>query len=97
MVGLFSTASKESQIGIDLVQIRDCTLDTTEISPYFARFSEQVVFQGDRFDLFQLRRDNEADWKLLWDEIEIVDEEYPTITLNLVLSTLSTRKDWIGN
>jgi hypothetical protein len=38
----------------------------------------------------------QLDWKLLWDEIEIVGEEYPIITLTLVLSTLSTRKEWIG-
>ena len=37
----------------------------------------------------------QLDWKLLWDEIEIVGEKYPTITLKLVLSTLSTRKEWI--
>ena len=37
----------------------------------------------------------QLDWKLLWDEIEIVGEGYPTITLKLVLSTLSTRKVWI--
>lgn len=38
----------------------------------------------------------QLEWKLLWDEIEIVGEKHPTITLKLVLSTLSTRKEWIG-
>ena len=38
----------------------------------------------------------QLDWKLLWDEIEIVSEKHPTITLRLVMSTLSTRKEWIG-
>jgi MSHA biogenesis protein MshJ len=37
----------------------------------------------------------QLDWKLLWDEIEVIGEEYPTITPKLVLSTLSTRKEWI--
>ena len=37
----------------------------------------------------------QLDWKLIWDEIEVIGEEYPIITLKLVLSTLSTRKEWI--
>ena len=37
----------------------------------------------------------QLDWKLLCDEIEIVGEEYTSITLKLVLSTLLTRKEWI--
>jgi hypothetical protein len=35
------------------------------------------------------------DWKLLWDESELLSEEHPTIILRLVMSTLSTRKQWI--
>ena len=37
----------------------------------------------------------QLDWKLLRDEIEVLGEEYPAITLKLVLSTLSKRKEWI--
>jgi hypothetical protein len=37
----------------------------------------------------------QLDWKLLWNEIEIHGEEYPAIMLKLVMSTLSTRKEWI--
>ena len=36
------------------------------------------------------------DWKLIWDEIEIVGSEYPRITVKVVISTLSTRKEWVG-
>jgi len=36
------------------------------------------------------------DWKLIWDEIEIVSGEYPQITVKLVISTLSTREEWVG-
>jgi MSHA biogenesis protein MshJ len=36
------------------------------------------------------------DWKLLWDEIEVKSDEHPRIMLTLVMSTLSTRKEWIG-
>jgi hypothetical protein len=43
MVGLFSTASKDSQIGVDFLR------DGVAVA--------QVVFQGSNFDLFQLQRD----------------------------------------
>ena len=36
------------------------------------------------------------DWKLLWDEIDIVAGEYPAVTVKVVISTLSTRKEWVG-
>jgi hypothetical protein len=36
------------------------------------------------------------DWKLLWDEIEIISDEYPKVTVKVVISTLSTRKAWVG-
>ena len=36
------------------------------------------------------------DWKLLWDEIEIVIDEYPRVVVKVVMSTLSTRKEWVG-
>lgn len=35
------------------------------------------------------------DWKLLWNEIEKLRDEYPTITLRLVMTTLLARKEWI--
>jgi hypothetical protein len=59
------------RLGDNFVQIRGSALDASEISPYFARFSEQVIFQGDRFDLFQLQRDKDADWKV---DFEIATE-----------------------
>jgi hypothetical protein len=36
------------------------------------------------------------DWKLLWDEIEINTEEAPKVVAKVVMSTLSTRKEWVG-
>jgi len=59
------------RLGENFVQIRGSALDASEISPYFARFSEQLVFQGGRFDLFQLQRDKNADWKV---DFEIATE-----------------------
>lgn len=59
------------RLGENFVQIRGSALDASEISPYFARFSEQLVFQGDSFDLFQLQRDKNANWKV---DFEIATE-----------------------
>jgi hypothetical protein len=36
------------------------------------------------------------DWKLLWDEIEIHSDEHPKVTVEVAISTLSTRKEWVG-
>lgn len=36
------------------------------------------------------------DWKLLWDEIELISGEYPAVTVKVAISTLSTRKEWVG-
>jgi hypothetical protein len=57
----------------------------------------EVKFSGKFKDIFKYMQSLEAlDWKLIWDEIEIVSNEYPLITLKVVISTLSTRKEWVG-
>ena len=57
----------------------------------------EVKFSGKFRDILIYMQSLEAlDWKLIWDEIEIVSNEYPLITLKVVISTLSTRKEWVG-
>jgi len=57
----------------------------------------ELRFAGSYPDILRYMQSMEAlDWKLLWDEIEIVSEEYPKITVRVVMSTLSTRKEWVG-
>ena len=57
----------------------------------------EIEFAGKYLDILQYMETLEAlDWKLLWDEIEIVSEEYPVVTFKVVISTLSTRKEWVG-
>ena len=57
----------------------------------------EVKFAGKFKDIFKYMQSLEAlDWKLIWDEIEIVSNEYPLITVKVVISTLSTRKEWVG-
>jgi len=52
------------RLAADFVQIRGSALEASEIPPYFARFSDESVFRGDHFDLFQLQRDEQYDWKV---------------------------------
>jgi MSHA biogenesis protein MshJ len=57
----------------------------------------EIELAGKYLDILRYMQTLESlDWKLLWDEIEIQSDEHPQITLTLVLSTLSTRKEWIG-
>lgn len=57
----------------------------------------EVKFSGKFADILKYTQALEAlDWKLIWDEIEVVSNEYPLITVKVVISTLSTRKEWVG-
>ena len=57
----------------------------------------EVKFSGKFVDILSYMQSLEAaDWKLIWDEIELVSNDYPGITVKLVISTLSTRKEWVG-
>ena len=57
----------------------------------------EARFSGKFVDILKYMKSMEAlDWKLIWDEIEIVSDEYPLITVKVVISTLSTRKEWVG-
>lgn len=52
------------RLGENYVQIRGSALSANQVPAYFDRFSSEDVFQGNRFDLFQLSRDRESDWKV---------------------------------
>jgi len=57
----------------------------------------EVKFSGKFVDILGYMQSLEAvDWKLIWDEIELVSSDYPDITVKLLISTLSTRKEWVG-
>jgi hypothetical protein len=55
---------KQIRLSDGFVHISGSALAATEIPPYFARFSDEAVFQGGQYDLFQLQRDEEMDWKV---------------------------------
>ena len=48
----------------NFVQIKGSALDATVVPGYFDSFSDENVFQGNRFDLFQLSRASDSDWKV---------------------------------
>jgi MSHA biogenesis protein MshJ len=57
----------------------------------------EVKFSGKFLDILKYMQTLEKlDWKLIWDEIEIATNEFPQISVKIVISTLSTRKEWVG-
>jgi len=48
----------------NFVQIKGSALNAAEVPGYFDRFSDENIFQGNRFDLFQLNRASDSDWKV---------------------------------
>lgn len=48
----------------NFVQIKGSSLDAERVPGYFARFSDEVVFVGNRFELFQVNRAQDTDWKV---------------------------------
>lgn len=65
--------------------------------PSIYRHVLEIEFAGGYLEILEYMRVLEAiDWKLLWDEIEINSDEYPRARVKLVISTLSTRKEWVG-
>lgn len=75
------------------------TVDEGENSaePGIYRHVLEVKFSGKYADILSYMQTLEKlDWKLIWDEIEIISEDYPLMTVKLVISTLSTREEWVG-
>ncbi len=48
----------------NFVQIKGSSLSAEQVPGYFDRFSEERIFQGNRFDLFELNRDAKTEWKV---------------------------------
>ncbi len=65
--------------------------------PGIYRHVLEMEFAGKYLDILRYMQNLELlDWKLLWDEIDIESDEYPKVTVKVVISTLSTRKEWVG-
>ena len=65
--------------------------------PGIYRHVLEIEFAGKFLDILKYMQEMEdLDWKLLWDEIDIQSEEYPKVVVKVVISTLSTRQEWVG-
>ncbi|MCP4388317.1 MAG: hypothetical protein GY802_08475 [Gammaproteobacteria bacterium] len=55
-----------SQISLaeNFMQIKGSSLSAEQVPGYFERFSDEEIFRGNRFDLFELTRDSKSDWKI---------------------------------
>lgn len=48
----------------NFVQISGSSLRAEQVPGYFDRFSDEPIFKGSRFDLFELSRQAQTDWKI---------------------------------
>lgn len=62
----------EIMLAENYVRIHGSALDAELVPAYFDRFSEESVFEGNRFDVFKLERDENTDWKV---DFEIATRE----------------------
>lgn len=57
----------------------------------------QINFQGSYLDILNYIKNLEAlEWKLIWDRISLKLEEYPMISVEIEISTLSDSQQWVG-
>ena len=66
----------EIKFAENYVRIHGSSLSAELIPAYFARFSEESVFKGNRFDIFRLDRNQATDWKVDFeiDTREVLDD-----------------------
>jgi len=93
--------SRLTLLGLKRRQVKPAipTADKSEPAedPAIYRHVLEIEFSGKYADILRYMQSMEKlDWKLLWDEIEIISEDHPRLTVRLVMSTLSTRKEWVG-
>lgn len=62
----------EISLSENFVKIRGSALNADLVPTYFSRFSEEPIFQGNRFNIFQLDRKQDTDWKV---DFEIATNE----------------------
>jgi len=57
----------------------------------------EIRFSGKYHDILAyIKKIEDLDWQLIWDEVELAGNDYPSIDVKIVFSTLSTRKEWVG-
>jgi hypothetical protein len=63
---------EEISLADDYVKIRGSALSADLVPVYFNQFGKQSVFNGRRFEIFQLKRQDDTDWKV---DFEIATSE----------------------
>ncbi len=72
------------------------TAESERPADVYRHFME-VQFSGSYLDILEYVKNLEsAEWRFLWDYIEINADEYPGLSVTLRLSTLSMQKSWVG-
>ncbi len=51
-------------LGQDFIRIRGSSLSAEQVPGYFTRFGDQPIFVGKRFDLFEVNRGKDSQWKV---------------------------------
>ncbi len=73
------------------------TQETDEGQPKIYRHSMQMSFQGKYQDVLNYIVSLEnLEWKLLWDRITLKTTEYPLMSVDIEISTLSDNQNWVG-
>jgi len=62
----------EINLAENYLRIHGSALDAELVPIYFDQFSEEIAFQGNRFDVFELERDENTSWKV---DFEIATSE----------------------
>lgn len=62
----------EISLADNYLKIRGSALSADLVPLYFGRFSQEPVFRGNRFNIFQLERNEATDWKV---DFEIATDE----------------------
>ncbi|GBF29252.1 hypothetical protein MnTg03_00823 [bacterium MnTg03] len=62
----------EISLADNYLKIRGSALSADLVPLYFGRFSQESVFRGNRFNIFQLERNEATDWKV---DFEIATDE----------------------
>ena len=62
----------EISLAENYVKIRGSALNAELVPEYFGRFGEQAIFQGNRFNVFNVTRKQDTDWKV---DFEIATDE----------------------
>jgi len=62
----------EISLAENYVKIRGSALNAELVPEYFGRFGEQAIFKGNRFNVFNVTRKQDTDWKV---DFEIATDE----------------------